>query len=97
MLAEILSQAWIALRRNALRSFLTMLGVVWGIVAITILIAYGNGFRSVLVNCFEAAGKSVVVWTWGSEKRTPLSQPEAETRHGGGTKTTKITKTTKNN
>src|SRR5712691_3007573 len=61
MLQEILSQALRALRRNALRSFLTMLGIVWGIVAITILIAYGNSFRSVLVGCFEAAGKSAVV------------------------------------
>lgn len=46
---------------------------------------------------FETDGQSVVVWTWGSEKRTSLPWPAAETRHGGGTKATKITKTTKNN
>ena len=61
MLAEILRQAWIALRRNPLRSFLTMLGIVWGIVAVTVLIAYGNGFRAVLSNAFDAFGKSAVV------------------------------------
>src|SRR5579883_229879 len=38
-----------------------MLGVVWGIVAVTTLIAYGKDFRGVLVKGFEAFGKSVVI------------------------------------
>jgi putative ABC transport system permease protein len=38
-----------------------MLGIVWGIVAVTILIAYGNSFRSVLVTAFDAFGKSAVI------------------------------------
>jgi putative ABC transport system permease protein len=61
MLAEIFRQAWDALRRNLTRTFLTMLGIVWGIVAVTVLIAYGDGFRGVLVRAFEAFGKSAVV------------------------------------
>ena len=61
MLSEILFQAWNALKRNKLRSFLTMLGIVWGIVAVTVLIAYGNSFRSVLVGAFDAFGKTAVI------------------------------------
>ena len=61
MLLEVLRQAWTAVRRNPLRSFLTMLGIVWGVVAVTILIAYGNSFRGVLVQAFDAFGKSAVV------------------------------------
>jgi putative ABC transport system permease protein len=61
MLREILRQAWDALRRNPARSLLTMLGIVWGIVAVTVLIAYGNGFRGALVRAFDAFGKSAVV------------------------------------
>ncbi len=61
MLGEILRQAWDALRRNKMRSFLTMLGIVWGIVSVTILIAYGSSFRSVLVYSFDAFGKGAVV------------------------------------
>jgi len=57
---EILQEAWIALRRGRTRSLLTMLGIVWGIVAVTLLIAYGSGFRQVLVHAFEAFGKSAV-------------------------------------
>ncbi|MGH9862557.1 MAG: ABC transporter permease, partial [Candidatus Acidiferrales bacterium] len=53
--------AWDALRRNPLRSFLTMLGIVWGIVAVTMLIAYGSSFRGVLLDGFNAFGKSAVV------------------------------------
>ncbi len=51
--AEILQEAWIALRRGRTRSLLTMLGIVWGIVAVTLLIAYGSGFRHVLVHAFQ--------------------------------------------
>jgi putative ABC transport system permease protein len=61
MLIEIILEAGIALRRNVTRSFLTMLGIVWGIATVTLLIAYGNSFRSVLVHGFDAFGKSVVI------------------------------------
>ncbi|MGA2436199.1 MAG: ABC transporter permease, partial [Bryobacteraceae bacterium] len=60
MFAEILKQSWEALRRNPARSLLTMLGIVWGIVAVAVLLAYGNSFRSVLVAAFDAFGKSAV-------------------------------------
>src|SRR5258708_33029918 len=61
MLIEIILEAWIALKRNVTRSLLTMLGVVWGIATVTLLIAYGNSFRSILVHGFDAFGKSVVI------------------------------------
>jgi putative ABC transport system permease protein len=61
MFTEIIREAWTALRRNYTRSFLTMLGIVWGIATVTLLIAYGNSFRSVLVNGFDAFGKSAVI------------------------------------
>jgi putative ABC transport system permease protein len=61
MLREVFIQAWIALRRNKLRSILTMLGIVWGIVAVAVLMAYGASFRRVLVRGFDAFGKSAVV------------------------------------
>ena len=54
MLREIVLQAWDALRRNPTRSILTMLGIVWGIVAVALLIAYGDGFRLILTRAFEA-------------------------------------------
>jgi len=61
MLTEIIHEAWIALKRNRTRSALTMLGIVWGIATVTLLIAYGNSFRSILVNGFNAFGKGAVI------------------------------------
>ncbi|HVP43232.1 MAG TPA: ABC transporter permease [Terriglobales bacterium] len=71
MWRELLTQAWVALRRSPTRSLLTMLGIVWGIVAVTLLIAYGGGFRTVLVRSFEKFGKSVVVAWPGQTSEQP--------------------------
>jgi len=61
MLREVLIQAWIALKRQPLRSLLTMLGIIWGITAVALLIAYGNSFRSLIVASFEAFGKTAII------------------------------------
>src|SRR3954452_13567272 len=58
---DILLQSWSALKRNPTRSFLTMRGIIWGIATVTLLMAYGNGFRGVLLHGFEAFGKSAVI------------------------------------
>jgi putative ABC transport system permease protein len=61
MLSEIFKEAWAALGRNPVRSFLTMSGISWGIVAVTLLLSYGSGFRNVLMYTFEVFGKGAVV------------------------------------
>jgi putative ABC transport system permease protein len=71
---EIIIESWTALQRSRLRSVLTMLGIVWGIVAVTLLIAYGSGFRHVLVHAFDAFGKSAVVAWPGQTSEQPGGQ-----------------------
>jgi putative ABC transport system permease protein len=61
MLSEIFKESWIALGRNRVRSLLTMTGISWGIVAVTLLLSYGSGFRSVLLYTFEVFGKGAVI------------------------------------
>lgn len=61
MVLEVLRQAWASLGRNPVRSMLTMMGIVWGIVAVTLLLSYGSGFRQVLMYTFEVFGKGAVV------------------------------------
>ncbi len=61
MLREIFKEAWAALGRNPVRSLLTMTGIAWGIVAVTLLLSYGAGFRGVLMYTFEVFGKGAVV------------------------------------
>ena len=58
---EIFVEAWFALVKNRTRSALTMLGVIWGIASVTLLIAYGTGFRSVLTTAFDAFGRNAVI------------------------------------
>jgi putative ABC transport system permease protein len=74
MFSEIIREAWVALRRNYTRSLLTMLGIVWGIATVTLLIAYGSSFRSILVNGFDAFGKSVVIAWPGQTSEQPGGQ-----------------------
>ncbi|MBI4167052.1 MAG: ABC transporter permease [Acidobacteria bacterium] len=61
MFREVLIQAFAALRRHKLRSFLTMLGIIWGIAAVALLLAYGKGMRTVVVAAFDAFGKGAVI------------------------------------
>ena len=61
MFFEIFREAWAALGRNPLRSLLTMSGIAWGIVAVSLLLSYGAGFRGVLMYTFEVFGKGAVV------------------------------------
>ena len=61
MLTEVFKEAWAALGRNRVRSLLTMTGIAWGIVAVTLLLSYGSGFRGVLLYTFEVFGKAAVV------------------------------------
>ncbi len=79
IIKEIFLEAFIALRRSRTRSTLTMLGIVWGIVSVTMLISYGNGFRSVLVTAFEAFGKSAVT-CWPGQTSTQAGGQRAGKR-----------------
>lgn len=61
MFWEILRQAFAALRRNPLRSFLTLLGIAWGIVSVTLLVAYGASLRGIMLETFNSIGRSAVI------------------------------------
>jgi putative ABC transport system permease protein len=61
MFIELFREAGAALGRNPVRSLLTMTGIAWGIVAVTLLLSYGSGFRGVLMYTFEVFGKGAVV------------------------------------
>src|SRR5215831_8564779 len=71
---QLLLDAWTSLSRRRVRSLLTLSGIVWGIVAVTLLIAYGGGFRAVLVHAFEAFGKSTVICWPGQTSEQPGGQ-----------------------
>jgi len=47
--------------RNRLRSLLTMLGIVWGLVSVVILLAYGQGLGRSVLHAFLNMGDNVIV------------------------------------
>ena len=49
------------LRAQKLRSFLTVFGIVWGTVAIIVLLAFGFGFKQQLAIDFHGIGESVAI------------------------------------
>src|SRR6476661_2045664 len=60
---DVFSQACAALKQNRRRSALTMLGMAWGIATVVLLMAYGTGFSTAIVNIFKsyAAMQAMVV------------------------------------
>src|SRR5256885_11292035 len=59
-LKDIVMQGWQALLRNRMRSVLAMLGIVWGLVAVVILLAYGEGLGGSVYTAFLGIGNNVV-------------------------------------
>lgn len=51
---DVLSQAYGSLTHNRQRSALTMLGMAWGIATVVLLLAYGTGFSTAIVNIFRS-------------------------------------------
>jgi putative ABC transport system permease protein len=60
-LRELITQGWEALMRNRMRSVLTMLGIVWGLVSVILLLAYGQGLGGGLIKAFSSMGNNIVV------------------------------------
>jgi len=63
---NILNQSWSSLLRHRTRSMLTMLGIMWGLVSVVILLAYGEGIGSSVLAATLGLGNSVV-HVWGGQ------------------------------
>ncbi|HTM04202.1 MAG TPA: ABC transporter permease [Vicinamibacterales bacterium] len=66
---EILVQVIANLRANKLRSFLTMFGILWGVISVVILSATGEGFQRGNTHVLEELGKNVGI-IWGGRTST---------------------------
>ena len=66
---EVFAQVFSNLRANKLRTFLTMFGILWGVISVVVLSATGEGFRRGNEHVLEELGKNIAI-VWGS--RTSL-------------------------
>ncbi|HEX4156637.1 MAG TPA: ABC transporter permease [Acidobacteriaceae bacterium] len=60
-LREAFVQSTDSLRRNRVRSLLTMLGIVWGLVTVVLLLSYGNAIGAAVLNGFLGLGDNVIM------------------------------------
>ncbi len=67
ILKEVLLQAIYALNAHRFRATMTMLGIAWGIVAVVLLMAYGNGFHNALMVGFRGAFSNGTVVAYGGQ------------------------------
>ncbi|MBN9613956.1 MAG: hypothetical protein BGO25_09215 [Acidobacteriales bacterium 59-55] len=65
-LGEIIRQSIDSLLRNCLRSSLTMLGIVWGLVTVVLLLSYGRSLGREVMNGFLGLGDNVIM-VWGGQ------------------------------
>jgi putative ABC transport system permease protein len=63
---EVISEGWTSLMRNRLRSVLTMLGIIWGLVTVVILLGYGQGVGISVLHAFTGIGNNVIM-IWGGQ------------------------------
>lgn len=64
--SEIIRQSIESLLRNRLRSGLTMLGIVWGLVTVVLLLSYGRSLGTEVLNGFLGLGNNVIM-IWGGQ------------------------------
>ena len=65
LLSEITKQAAADLRANKLRSTLTLFGIIWGIMAIMILLGWGFGFRQMMYEGMSQLGEDLIFFNGG--------------------------------
>jgi len=61
VIRDLANEAYTAMRHNWRRTFLTMLGMAWGIATVVMLLAYGNGFGRAAANIFANFGTKLMI------------------------------------
>src|SRR5947207_11586579 len=63
-----------ALRRNAMRTALTAIGMIIGVAAVIVMVAIGTGAKSAIQSQIRSAGSNIVMVTAGSGGFGPVRQ-----------------------
>ena len=69
---ECIRNAWTIIVRNKVRSFLTMLGIIIGVMAVVVIMSVGAGAQSLILNQIKSMGSNLVgVLPGKSEEKGP--------------------------
>ena len=76
MIFQSMKMAWHAVTANKLRSFLTMLGIIIGVVALIVLVSIANGATTSVTDQISSMGSSYLTVTISDDKENPLRLKE---------------------
>ena len=65
---DILKESWISISGNKLRSFLTVLGIIIGVVAVVIMVAVGETVQKSITDQFSSLGTNTIVIRAGAAR-----------------------------
>ena len=67
-LGDILKESWISISGNKLRSFLTVLGIIIGVMAVVIMVAVGETVQKSITDQFSSLGTNTIVVRAGAAR-----------------------------
>lgn len=73
MVIQSLKMAWSAVTGNKMRSFLTMLGIIIGVISLVVLVSLVNGATSSVTDRISSLGTSMLSVTISDDKGNPYS------------------------
>lgn len=73
MILQSLKMAWSAIISNKMRSFLTMLGIIIGVVSLVVLVSVVNGATSSVTDSISKMGTNLLTVTISDDKDKPLN------------------------
>lgn len=76
--SQALKMAFVALKGNKMRSFLTMLGIIIGVVAVTLLISVVQGATGEITGQIESLGSNLLYVTFTGERPSYLTRADLD-------------------
>ena len=84
---DIMKESWLSISGNKLRSFLTVLGIIIGVMAVVIMVAVGETVQQSITDQFSSLGTNTIVIRAGAARvggvrtgnRQTLTTDDAET------------------
>lgn len=76
MAGQTIKMAWTSIVSNKLRSFLTMLGIIIGVVALVVLVSIADGATSQVTDAISSMGTNTLTVSIQDDKENPLKLDE---------------------
>ena len=77
--SDILKESWLSISGNKLRSFLTVLGIIIGVMAVVIMVAVGETVQKSITDQFSALGTNTIVVRAGAARRGGIRSGSRQT------------------